>query len=568
VFTFLTNQLLRSGANARRVFRTKVRRKKSSDLMTSSLTKARSLKESFVAHPRRRDLLVCLGLALITIMTLGGCLRNKFVNYDDDLYVQNINVQGGLFFENIVWAFTTTTSNHWHPLTWLSLQWDAELFGEQPAGYHLSNLLLHTANTLLLFVVLRSMTGEVGRGALVAALFSIHPLHVESVAWVTERKDVLSTFFGLITLLVYVRFTRTYRAWIYLVMSACFILSLLAKPMLVTLPAVMLLFDYWPLRRLARFQPRQNDRHGEVHQQPCVSVRRALVEKIPLLMIALASALASLHAREQGGGLKSGVYLSLLERCKCAVLATVDYLKDTVWPAELAPYYPLPREHFPDTQALVAALVLLAITCGALAVARKLPYITVGWLFYLGTLVPVSGLVQLGSYARADRYTYVPLIGILILLVWGVADLFERRRVTARWTGPLAVLLLLACLFRSWQQVEFWHDSVALWQHALCVTGDNYFARIKLGEAFQNECHLPQAREQFRAAVRLRPDVSITHLYLGRSFLSEGAIEDALLCFRQAEAIDPHSRRVQAAFLQVESLQRQSQNQLGRQRKE
>jgi hypothetical protein len=474
-----------------------------------------------------------LGLVLLTVLALGRAGWCEFVNYDDDVYVtNNLDVQGGLDLLNIPRAFTSTISNHWHPLTWLSLMLDAEIYGLRPLGFHLTNLVLHTANVLLLFGLLRQMTGAALRSAFVAALFAVHPLHVESVAWVTERKDVLSTFFWLLATIAYVHYARR-PAWRrYLGVVLLLALGLMAKPMLMTMPLTLLLLDFWPLRRLA-------GRAGPAEEKAAPAFAPApwwklLAEKVPLLLLAAGSALVSLYAREEGGGLKSGDYLGLPDRLAYAVNAYVVYLEKLFWPRDLALLYPLTPGGLPAGRVALAAGVLVLLTVAALALARRWPYLAVGWLWYLVTLLPVSGIVQLGSYALADRYTYVPSIGLFLALVWGAADLVGEVALARLPAAAAGLLLVVALALGSHKQVGYWQDSISLWEHAQAVTPDNFVARTKLGEAYERAERIPDALTEYAAAAGLRSDQAIAHANLARCLLKLGREQEGLASLRQA----------------------------------
>jgi tetratricopeptide (TPR) repeat protein len=500
-------------------------------------------------RPHRREIVISLGLVLLTVAALGGACGNDFVNYDDDVYVtQNWSVLGGLDFDTVAWAFTATVSNHWHPLTWLSLQFDVGLFGPVPWGFHLTNLLLHTANVLLLFVVLRQMTGAVWRSAAVAALFAVHPLHVESVAWVTERKDVLSAFFWLLTTLAYVRYVRQPGWRRYRWVLAFFVLGLLSKSMVLTLPCVLLLLDYWPLGRIgwqaASGPPSPGVVTPGLLPHSPSTLRWLVWEKLPLFALSLAAGVMSLYARQKGGGLKSGEYLGLGERLGYAVNAYATYLGKCLWPADLAAFYPLAPGGLPAWQVAAAAGLLVALTALVLVAARRRPYLAVGWLWYLVTLLPVSGVVQLGSYALADRYAYIPSVGLFVLAVWGVADLASRpARV---WVlAPVVGLVLLAFVLLCREQVATWRDSVTLWRHALAVTPDNFFVRLKLGQALREVNDLDGAAEQFTEAVRLRPDLAKAHDMLGAVRLQQGRVSEAVDCFTEATEMQPAAAEFQ-----------------------
>jgi hypothetical protein len=484
----------------------------------------------FGFHSLKTEILMSVSLALICFATLWHCTGNDFVNYDDDIYPQNFNVQNGLQIEYLHWAFTTKTFNQWHPLTWISLQLDTELFGSDPFGYHSTNLLLHALNTVLLFWLLRMATNRVYPSAVVAALFATHPLHVESVAWVASRKDVLSTFFLLLTLLFYVRYTRTLKLSTYLPIVCAFALGLLAKPISVTLPLVLILLDYWPLRRLSSPFLNQKQEARETPSTPRATPFRLFWEKLPLMAIALLAAMTILPgARQDGGELRWGISLPQEERLKCASIATTSYLRDTFWPSGLAVFYPLPDKGFSTREAAFSVAMLAAITIVAILFSQSRPYLLVGWFFFLITLLPATTLIQLESYAKADRNTYVPLIGVFIALVWGARDLLNQNRFTARLTLPLSIAVLAICMVLSWKQVQHWRDSTALWEHALASTKENYFPHIKLGQALLNEGRKAEAREQFQEAVRLRPDISITHMTLGMNYLATEQYEKAIV---------------------------------------
>jgi hypothetical protein len=424
------------------------------------------VQHSIAAPPR--VFWLCFGLVVATVGALSPVLSGGFVNYDDDIYVtQNLAVLEGISFNSIEWAFAATVSNHWHPLTWISLQIDVECYGTAAAGFHFTNLLLHTASVLLLFLLLRRMTGQDWMSAVAAALFAIHPLHVESVAWVTERKDVLSTLFLFLALHAYVNFAQArarpavgaplaLKVWpglkSYLALTAFFVLGLLAKPMLITLPGILLLLDFWPLGRVSWARSPIQCNGGK--QWTSHPLARLMAEKIPLLAISIASGAVSLYAQKHGGGLKSGSYLAADDRIGYALLAYTGYLAKMLWPANLAVAYPLRRESIPAFEMGISASILLVITVAVLWFARSRPYLAVGWLWYVLTLLPVSGVVQLGSYAMADRYTYVPLIGVFIAVVWGLGDCC-RSNAAKRVLSFAAAIVLLTFMGLSWRQAGY-----------------------------------------------------------------------------------------------------------------
>jgi protein O-mannosyl-transferase len=463
----------------------------------------------------RLAFVIALALALLTIAAYRDAPFNNFIDLDDPDYASaNPNVRDGLTPAGFVWALTTFHAANWHPLTWLSLQLDASLLGPGPVGYHLTNLLLHTANVVLLFLVLRRMTGALWRSALVAALFAVHPLHVESVAWVAERKDVLSTFFWVVTLAAYAHYAARPSPGRYLLVMALFVLGLLAKPMLVTLPCVLLLLDYWPLRRLAgRQQP------AGYAQAPA---SRLVLEKVPLLLASALACVLTLAAQAGAGAVSGMQQVSLPQRIGNALLAYEWYLGKTFWPVGLGLLYP-----YPTTVSLVEVLgagaVLTAVTVLAVWQVRRRPYLLVGWLWFLGTLVPVLGIVQVGEQAHADRYAYVPHIGLFFAFVWGLADLCAGLRVPVAVRAGLAGVVLLALAVLTFEQVGYWQDGISLWEHTLTVTGPNPRAHDSLGTLYLYQDNFTEARRHAEEAIRLDPRNSRSHFNLGVIFEEKDA---------------------------------------------
>jgi tetratricopeptide (TPR) repeat protein len=457
-----------------------------------------------VRLPPARRLLVplLLGLALagLTLAAYAPVLGGgyEFLNIDDDEYVtDNPHVRGGLTGPGLGWALTTFHANNWHPLTWVSLQLDAELYGLDPRGYHATNLLLHAANALLLFAALRRLTGATGRSFCVAALFAVHPLHVESVAWVAERKDVLSTLFWMLTLLAYARYAERPGPVRYLPVVLALALGLAAKPMLVTLPCVLLLLDYWPLRRLCRWPEGPSPWGG-----PAGPAGRLVAEKLPLFALAAACCVLTFLAQvntRHSLNLPPGVRLAN------ALVSYATYPLQMVWPRDLAAFYPHPRASLGPAAVAGAAVLLAAGTALAWWLRRRRPYVAVGWLWYLGTLVPVIGLVQVGHQAHADRYTYVPLVGLFLLLVWGAGDAVERLRVPRLAAGLGAAAVLAACVGLTRGQLSYWTDSLVLWRHAYAVTPDNPFPHFGQALALEARGQYAEAEEQYRLAVTMRP---------------------------------------------------------------
>jgi Flp pilus assembly protein TadD len=491
---------------------------------------------------RRRVLLIQLGLAVCVLLVYGQVAGFEFLGLDDPGYVtQNPRVAGGLSREGLAWAFTTTAQANWHPLTWLSLMLDAQVGGSDPRVFHLTNLVLHLASTLLLFRCLLGATGAVWRSAFVAAVFALHPLHVESVAWVAERKDVLSGLFGVWTLAAYLRYARRPRAARYALLATIFALGLLAKPMLVSLPIILLLLDYWPLGRL--------DVGGRGFAR---ELRRLIVEKLPLFLLAAASSALTVWAQHRGGAIGTLEAVPFGARLANAVVSCVWYARKTFWPSGLAVPYPYPAS-WPGPSVVVAcAALLLIMTWFALSRARRSPYLVVGWAWYGVMLIPVIGLVQVGMQPRADRYTYLPMVGICIAVSWGAHELSARwipsapRRPVALATGGgLAVAVLASATF---MQLGHWRNSEALFSRALRVTGDNAVARNGLGLVLLETGRLEPAIEHFREAVRIQPGYAEAHTNLGAALAKLGSSEEALAHYREAVRLRPDDPTLRTAL--------------------
>jgi len=476
----------------------------------------------------RRIALAGAALVALVLGLYAPVWQHEFVDYDDNVYVtENPFVQRGLTASSVAWAFTATRAANWHPLTWLSHMLDVEIYGRAPAGHHLTSVLLHAANALLLWLALRSMTGRFWPSLLVAALFAAHPLRVESVAWVAERKDVLAGLFFMAALLAYGVHARNPRPATYSMVLCSFALGLLAKPMVVTLPCLLLLLDLWPLRRL---------RNGRQ------TLRALVLEKVPLMALSAAAAVVTLVAQERGGAMRGGETWPLAARLANGAVAYVAYLWKTVWPAKLACFYPHPASTadgslFPS--ALGAALLLAILTVLAFAGARRRPHLTVGWLWYLGTLVPVIGLVQVGSQAMADRYAYLPLIGIYIAGAWSLGELVCRRPGSRAIVVVAVAVALVALSVVTRLQIGHWKNGHALFEHAIRVTRHNYVAHNNLGGAYEAQGDLDNAARHFREALRIRADFPVAHNNLGLVLVREGDLTSAIERFERAIALDP-----------------------------
>jgi tetratricopeptide (TPR) repeat protein len=442
--------------------------------------------------------------------------------------------------ENARWAFTSGHASNWHPVTWLSHMADVELFGMNPRGHHLVNIILHAANACLLFLFLHGASGAPWRSAFVAAFFAVHPLHLESVAWVAERKDVLSTCFGLLTLLAYRWYVRSRDMRCYAAVIACFALGLMAKPMLVTLPFLLLLLDYWPLQRWTTMPADSSrDRFPSFGRLP---VAQLLMEKLPLfLLAALSSGITFYVQRAEAVHTLDVTPLSL--RIGNALAAYLRYLGKTIWPGDLAVLYPLPAA-VPLLQSVGCSILLLGISCSVYVLARRRAYLPVGWFWFLGTLVPVIGLVQVGLQSMADRYTYFPLIGIFIMIVWVAADFAAQH---PSWRIPLAVAaagVIALCSAVTWKNEAYWKDSATLFTHAVAVTTDNYYAHYMLGKAFYEDGNFPDALAQYVAARQLNPRFAEAYINMGIIQAKQGNQAEALQNFTTALSLKPGSPTV------------------------
>jgi Flp pilus assembly protein TadD len=452
---------------------------------------------------------VSLALALLAIAPYLQTLRYGFVNFDDPTYVaDNAIVRQGLSWGNVIWAFTTMWGGNWHPLTWLSHMLDCQLFGAQPGWHHFVNALFHAANTALLFAVLRDMTGALWRSALVAALFAVHPLHVESVAWISERKDVLSTFFGLWAIWGYVRYTRSASLTRYAFVAGFFALSLLSKPMLVTLPFVLLLLDIWPLQRFWDVDK------ARISGRDFVSL---FVEKLPLLAMSAVSCVVTFKAQHAAGAVAPVELLSISHRFANAIVSYAGYLLKTFWPVDLAAIYALPS-HVSVIATVLSFLLLLGVTMGVVVFGRKRLWLLVGWLWFLGTLVPVIGLIQVGDQAMADRYSYLPLIGVFIMIAWSL-PLAKGGRTTLIATAAGVVLVLLTTV--TYAQVQVWRDTRTLFEHAIKVTNGNFTAHNLLAGVCEQEGDIAGARAHIDEALRVRPNYPGARYNLGMILMRE-----------------------------------------------
>ena len=621
-------------------------------------------------RPQKKSLWISLGIVLLTIAVYGQVGHHAFIDFDDYEYItENPHVRTGLTFDNIAWAFTSHHSNNWHPLTWISHMVDVEIFGLNPGGHHLVNVAFHVVNSLLLMALLRLLTGALWPSAFTAALFALHPLHVESVAWAAERKDVLSCFFWLLTIFMYIRYVRRPDWRRYLSMTAVFALGLTAKQMLVTLPFVLLLLDFWPLGRMTRLSFRLGtgkdkkpgplaggpggkngakrhpsehvgslddktgatptakrhggrkgipanltpedkriagwgERHGGrkgasetstgaadkalraptpppwIVAAPTAPVRRLIIEKIPLLILATAASIIVFTVQLKSGVLYNLPQFPLAVRLENALVSYVAYLGKTFWPLNLAVFYPHPLHTLPLWKAVGAGGLLLAVSTAVLRLGKRHPYLPVGWFWYLGTLIPVIGLIQVGVQAMADRYTYIPLIGIFIMVAWGGWDLTRRingvsaaenasigsqggsisgrekskrdtpfpersqtrivqRSPSSRIAGGLALTVVLALSFLTWKQTGYWRDNVTLYEHAIRVVPDNYWAYNNLGAALAARGQMEEAEDLFMKSLAIMPAYPGANRNMAVAMYKKGEYAAALPFLATALKVQP-----------------------------
>src|SRR6266516_2189201 len=474
----------------------------------------------------------CISLAALLLLIFGQTFWHDFINYDDPRYVyENTKITGGLSISGIAWAFSHIHSMNWHPLTTISHMLDCQLYGLNTGWHHFTNVLLHTLAAILLFLALQQMTGAFWRSAFVAAVFAIHPLRVESVAWIAERKDVLSGVCFMLTLLAYVHYVRAPSIGRYLFVAVVFAFSLMSKPMLVRLPFLLLLLDYWPLSRI---------------RDPSSDIRRRLltlvVEKIPLIALSAVSSVVTFLA--QRGAVGWSEQLPVLARINNAVVSYVAYIWQMLWPVKLAVFYPHPENRLQPWEIILSLLLLLGITAAAIALRKQRPYFITGWLWYLGMLVPVIGLVQVGWQSRADRYTYLPQIGLYIVAAWAVSDLTALWRRQRTILSAAAILTIAVLSWRAWVQTSYWRDSETLFMHALAVTSNNDVAENNLGIVFLRKGKLDDAISLLQAAVDLRPENSPAHENLAKALLQKGQVADALVHYRKLLELQPDNIEV------------------------
>jgi len=471
---------------------------------------------------KEQILIVYVVLAAITLAVFWQVNQYDFIKLDDNIYVtDNFRIKSGISLEGIRWAFSTTYAQFWHPLTWLSLMFDYQLFGLNAGGYHMTNLILHILSTLLLFWLFNRMTGALWKSAFVAALFALHPLHVESVAWISERKDVLSAFFWMLTLCLYVYYTEKPVIRRYLLVLFSFICALMSKPMVVTLPVVMILLDYWPL---GRFELKKGN-----------LILWQLKEKTPFFILSTVFSIITLYAQYK----PSGKYFqySLNSRLASALVSFVTYLEKTFWPHDMAVFYPFSAQ-IPLLPVIVASLLILVITTFVIVMVRRLPYLFIGWIWYVITIAPVIGIIKVGDFAMADRYHYLPSIGISIMLVWGIPALIKSEATRKKFfsTAAIAFLVLLAVL--SWKQCDYWKNDIKLFNHALQVTKNNYVALNGFGLALVKAGKIKEAVDNYNEAISIKPNYPPSYISRGFAYFDLGQYQRAIEDCNEAIRLD------------------------------
>ena len=507
-------------------------------------------------------------MLLVTLAVFAQTASHDFINFDDTIYVtDNPTVKEGLKARTVAWAFTATAASNWHPITWLSHMTDVQLFGLNPHGHHLTSVFIHTASALLLFLLLVQVTAAPWQSLFVATLFALHPLHVESVAWVAERKDVLSGLFWTLTLFLYVRYVKKPGAGRYLAALACFAVGLMTKPMLVTLPVILLLLDWWPLNRF-----RQEDGGDTGESKPFI--KSLLIEKLPFLLLSALSSALTIYAQHHGGTMATLDKAPVGLRISNAIIAYATYILDTFSPHDLAILYPFPMSIYLG-HLVGAALLLTLISAGVIYARHLFPWLAVGWLWFLVTLLPVIGLIQVGGQSHADRYTYIPLTGLFIMIAWGAPVLLEKWRYRREALIIMAGLTVCVMAAATWNQLGYWRNNITLYRHTLAVTSDNYlilnnygiamdqngdyeaaiklyqealqiyprsaFAHNNLGTVLARKGRYGEAIEHYQAALQLKPDYAMAMVNMGRSLADLGRNDEALARNEQALKLDPSS---------------------------
>lgn len=475
--------------------------------------------------------LVCVFLVMIVAFIFGQTLRHDFINFDDNLYVtENPHVLNGLNWADIKWAFTTQHTGYSHPITWLSHQLDCQLYGTWAGGHHLTSICIHAINAILLFLLLFRTTGSFWSSAFVAELFAIHPLHIESVAWIAERKDVLSALFFFLTLHAFVSYVVKPTVGRYLLTFCLYLLGILSKPMLVTLPFLLLLLDYWPLRRLSLLAT------GDVRGSS--NLGKLILEKLPLVLIAVLWSVVTFAMQKGAGALVESAHVQFSHRLANAVASYGMYVWNTFWPHDLALFYPYPRTVRVKT-VIISAVLIAFVSVACFGRRRSSPYFLTGWLWFLGMLVPVIGLIQVGGQSRADRYTYLPQIGLFLLITWGAIELVRKWQRGHEILIAGAVLVIIALTVDSYFETSFWRDSERLWNRTLTNTSKNHVAQNNFGNALMDKGELDDAIIHFRESVEIFPDYPEAHNNLGVALAGKDHFNEAIASYRVATRLRP-----------------------------
>lgn len=471
-----------------------------------------------------RDLWLILLIIVVTFTLYGQTLNHDFVNFDDDGYIYlNSYVKSGISIRGLIYAFTTTDKGNWIPLTWLSLMLDFQLFRLNPMGYHFNNVLLHALNASLLFIFFKKITGDTWPSLISSILFIIHPLHVESVAWLSERKDLLCAFFCFSSLISYSYYIEKPNYKNYILVSFLYLLALLSKPMAITLPMIMLLLDFWPLKRIEDaknlFKIKNN--------------RLLIIEKIPLIIISFLFSVITVISQKNAGAMVSIEKIPILVRCSNALESYIGYIIKTIYPVNLAVIYPY-QKLFNISQIFFDLIIIVIISYIAGTSIKKYPYLFIGWLWFLITLLPVIGLIQVGNQSMADRYTYLPLIGLFIVIVWYMKCLTTKFQVNQYIITIISGILLFVFGLISWNQIKIWKNSVTLFEHTVTVTKNNWLAHLNLGEAFYENGQTDEAIIQYQKALAINPSFDLAYLNIGTALSQKGRIEDSIAYYQKA----------------------------------
>jgi protein O-mannosyl-transferase len=503
---------------------------------------------NIISGNKSKTWLVCLVLILITFCVYFQVSNHPFCNFDDDFYVGgNRHVTGGITGSNIIWAFTSFHAGNWHPLTWLSLMLDGQFYCGNPHGYHVTNLIIHILTSLLLLFLLFRTTGSLWKSAFTSALFALHPLHVESVAWVTERKDVLSALFYILTLLFYTEYIKLKKPAVYFLAIICFFLGLMAKSMLVTLPIIMIFIDFWPLDRC------------QVEESGLRNIKNLVLslikEKLPFFFLSLFVGIMTIYAQNKGGATRAFTLFPLEKRIDNALISYVKYIGNTIWPHDLAIFYPYPSS-IPLWQTISSLLILVVVSFTTIRARRRHPYLLVGWFWFLITLIPVIGLFQVGDQAMADRYSYLPIIGLFIMAAWGVSDLtrnLPHRQGILFFLGG-TVIVLSAVL--TWEQLGYWKDDITLYQHTAEITSGNYVIHFNLGLAFARNGNIDDAIKEYEKAIKIEPRYFLPYSNLGVCLAQKGNLDAAIKVFEDGTRVDPDDMKIRNNLNVAISLKR------------